>query len=914
VIGNALFWTAVALPALVTAALGAIAWRHRELPGARIYAVVMACEALWMSAYAGELAAPDLPFKIALDHVQFVGLLAAIPLFVRFSLAFTGHRLRHPRVVWTALILTSAALSALLVLNPLDLRAGAHLVPATPVPVLTYPFTTVDYVAFLFTYVSLVPMVVLLVRHGRRAGRLARAQNRAVALGMTVPLLSGLITRTGVTVGGHRDFSPFSFGIGHLLVSWGLLRHRLFTVVPVAREVVVEQLVDPVFVLDAEGHLLDVNPAGAGLLGRESTGSVVGRPAAEVLPDWLAPHVVASDGAHSADVQAPTATGGVWYNVTTTPLDAQRSSPGGRVLVLRDVTARVAAAAALSRARDDLEHHVDLRTAELRASNARLTAEIAERRRALAAHRESELRFRAIFDGAFQFTGLLDTAGRLLEVNQTALAFLRVTLTEVQGRYYWDTPWWRHSPEGQALLKDAVARAARGETVRYEVTNQSGDGAVHWVDFSIKPVFDDAGRVTLLIPEGRDVTARRHEEEQRRVLESQLAQAQKMESIGRLAGGIAHDINNLLTVVLGNVALLELEPPPSVAERDAGLRDIRRAGESAAALTQQLLAFSRKQHVAPRVLDLNVHVEKLRRMLTRLLGENITLDTRFATELRAVRLDAGQLDQIVVNLAVNARDAMPNGGHLRITTDNVRLDPDALPAEVTDAQGDWVRLTLEDDGVGIPEDVQAQIFEPFFTTKGPGEGTGLGLAIVHGIVHQHGGFVTVRSSPGQGTRFALHFPSTAPVDEVAPDVAPAPKGSAATETIVLVEDQVGVRRVATLSLEHLGYRVLDFASGSEALRALRDDPSPIDLLVTDVVMPGLSGPALADALQVLRPGTPVLFVSGYTHEALPRDLAASGAALLPKPFTPAALGLKVRELLAQRPPAPDPATPDHAMP
>ena len=388
---------------------------------------------------------------------------------------------------------------------------------------------------------------------------------------------------------------------------------------------------------------------------------------------------------------------------------------------------------------------------------------------------------------------------------------------------------------------------------------------------------------------------------EQRSLEEQLRQSQKMEGIGRLAGGIAHDFNNLLTAILGYAELMEAQLPDDEDLRSS-LHEIRIAGERAAALTRQLLAFSRRQVLQPRILDLNLVVSEMEKLLRRLIGEDVVLTTRLDPGLASVRADPGQLEQVLMNLAVNARDAMPGGGTLTIETRNAQLDAVFAAAHPCARVGRYVVLVVADTGTGMSAEVLSHAFEPFFTTKEQGKGTGLGLATAYGIVAQSDGFITIESAPGLGTTFRIHFPRVAGRASVSSSgnrQRVSPRGA---ETILLVEDEPGVRRLSRTILESLGYHVLEAASGEKALEVARAHVGEIHLVATDVIMPGMSGRVLWDRLRPLRPRTRVLFVSGYTDDAIaPHGVLESGTAFLQKPFTPHGLAEKVREALDASP-------------
>jgi two-component system cell cycle sensor histidine kinase/response regulator CckA len=390
------------------------------------------------------------------------------------------------------------------------------------------------------------------------------------------------------------------------------------------------------------------------------------------------------------------------------------------------------------------------------------------------------------------------------------------------------------------------------------------------------------GRHLLVL---RDVTERNE-------LEAKLRQAAKMEAVGRLAGGIAHDFNNLLTAILGCCELLrmELEQHPAAWE---DIEEIRRAAARAGTLTQQLLAFSRRQVLSPKVLDLNTEVEHIRRMLGRLIGEDIELITRLEPQLGRIRADPNQLEQILLNLAINARDAMPDGGTLVIETANA--EP---PEEWANPPAETVVLVVRDSGSGMDESVQRHIFEPFFTTKEMGKGTGLGLATVYGIVKQSEGYITVDSRPGQGATFKVFLPRVEGLAETAARTQALAASARGSETILLVEDEVSVRRLARRVLHGQGYTVIEAATGREALRLASEHPGRLHLLLTDVIMPGMSGPELAERLIREQAQLKVIYMSGYADEALGHHgILEDGVDFLQKPFSPQDLARRVRERL-----------------
>jgi PAS domain S-box-containing protein len=510
------------------------------------------------------------------------------------------------------------------------------------------------------------------------------------------------------------------------------------------------------------------------------------------------------------------------------------------------------------------------------------------RKRADAALAESEARYQSILQHVANAVVVSDPATGLAEYVNPAYE----RLFEQESAYVLRTPnaWLeRIHPDDLAAVTDARRRGAQGQDVAPLVFRlKRADGTIRWLRGRATPVRDAAGQVIRLVGISEDITELKRAEQQ-------FFEAQKMEAVGRLAGGVAHDFNNVLTAILGYVDVLGDSLSAGDARREE-VDEIRLAAQRAAGLTRQLLAFSRHQVLAPRVMAPNEVVGQLDRMLGRLIGEDIHRETSLSPDCGNILADAVQLEQVIINLAVNARDAMPRGGSLRISTANVTLlDHGTIPP------GDYVVIAVSDSGEGMSPETMNRVFEPFFTTKEKGKGTGLGLSTVYGIVKQFNGHIDLESVQGAGTTFRIYLPRVDVSPPPAPTVIerPQPEILTGSETILLAEDEAQLRRLYATLLSRLGYRVLETANAEEALAIGTEYLNAIDLVISDVVMPVMSGSDLASRLQALRPDLRVLLISGYTAEALtPHDLTQPGRSFLQKPFEPVDLARRVRTLLA----------------
>jgi two-component system, cell cycle sensor histidine kinase and response regulator CckA len=515
-------------------------------------------------------------------------------------------------------------------------------------------------------------------------------------------------------------------------------------------------------------------------------------------------------------------------------------------------------------------------------------ADITERHEAVEALRTAEARMRFALEAADVGIWDMDCTTGVLRWSETLERHYGVPPGTFPGTF--DAFVERIHPDDRASVLDTLGKAMTSGS-DFSVLNRSlwPDGTIRWLSGTGRVLLGEHGAPVRAVGISLDVT-------ERRSLEEQYQQAQKMEAVGRLAGGVAHDFNNLLTVILGYCELMLPEFKPGDPHQ-TDIEEIQKAGTRAAGLTRQLLAFSRKQIIEPKLLDLNLIATEMQSMLERLIGEDVKIVLTLRPELAPVRADRGQIEQVVMNLAVNARDAMPKGGTLTIETANVVLDEHYAKMHRTVKPGVHVALTVTDTGTGMTPAVRARLFEPFFTTKEVGKGTGLGMATVYGIVTRSGGSIGVYTEVGKGTSFEVYFPRAAGAHAVVDAPAPKTRPHLGTQTVLVVEDEEGLRELARKLLQKQGYTVLLAANADEALRLFEANLS-IDVLLTDVVMPGASGPELTRKLAEQRPALRVIYMSGYTEDAIVQHgILEPGIAFLNKPFNSETLGAKIRDVL-----------------
>jgi two-component system cell cycle sensor histidine kinase/response regulator CckA len=829
-----------AVSAVILAALGLYVLRRRTF-AAKAGAVLALATAEWALGNALELGSANFPAKVFWDKMQYLGLVIVPVAWLVYVLLYTEHRRWLTRRNLVLLCIVPFVTLILVFTNEAhglmwrNVRFRGDMSVTTLIKDRGIGF----WVFVAYAYILLLLGALRLVRLLVRARWLRRWQAFALLMATGLPWMAHMLDTFGLMHPMVTGIIPIALVIAGIVGVWGVFGLRLGNIVPVAREVVIEGMSDGVVVLDAQGVILDLNPAAQRLVGCTASEGI-GRPVAEVWSDWedCVKHI-----RDRGEVVLQEGSVRRVYDVRISPFSDWRDQPVGQVVVLHDITDHKLAEDALRKA---------------------------EQAKAL------------LLDSISEFVTYQDKDLRIVWTNRAVAESADLSLAKLVGHRCYQT-WQRRDVPCEEC--PALKAMDTGQPQQAKLTTP--DGKV----FSVRgyPVRDESGEIVGAVEVASDISERED-------LEQQFRQAQKMEAVGRLAGGVAHDFNNLLTAITGYADLLLCDPGITDAMQ-ADLTEIANAADRAATLTRQLLAFARKQVLQPRVLDLNALVGDLAKMIRRLIGEDIELTMMLDPALKSVEADPGQIEQVIMNLAVNARDAMPQGGELVIGTANVELDRAQASQRLGIEPGPYVMLSIRDTGMGMDAETLGHLFEPFFTTKGQGKGTGLGLSTVFGIVRQHKGAILPRSEPGRGTTFEVYLPRVETDEGSIVDAASSelPGGS---ETVLLAEDEDAVRALAHAVLQRHGYTVLEAANGAEAIATCEQHAGPIHLLLTDVIMPGMSGCELADRLARLYPEAKVLYMSGHTDDTIAsHGILDPGVAFLQKPFAPSALARRVREVL-----------------
>jgi two-component system cell cycle sensor histidine kinase/response regulator CckA len=830
------------LSTVVLTAVGVYVLRHRRTPASRAGAALALATAGWALGNALELGSPTFPAKVFWDKMQYLCLVVLPVAWLVYVLVFTERKWWLTRRNLLLLCILPFVVLLLVFTNEAHGLMWRNARPGSGAPItMLIKDRGIGFWAFVvYAYALLLSGTVLLGRLLVRAQRLRRWQAAALLVAMCLPWLASTLDTFGLIPSSLSGALPLALFASGAVAVWNLFGLRLGNIVPVAREVVIESISDGVIVVDAEDNILDLNAAAERLIGH-TTSEAGGRPVEQVWSGWRDGAASIHDGGEIVLCEE-----GVRriYDVRVSPLSDWRDLPAGRAIVLHDITDHKLAEDALRRA---------------------------EREKAL------------LLDSISEFVTYQGRDLCIVWTNRAAAEFVGDEPADLVGRPCYKAFQHRDGP------------CAECPVVRAMNTGQPQDAKMAMPDGRVLrvrgyPVRDASGEIVGAVEVASDISDREE-------LEQQFLQAQKMEAIGQLAGGVAHDFNNLLTAITGYTDLLLCHANVTEEMRD-DLKEIENAAERAATLTRQLLAFARRQMLRPKVLDLNVLVSDLTKMLGRLIGEDIKLTMELDPALGPVEADPGQIEQVIMNLVVNARDAMRDGGELVIRTSNVDVCEVEASQRLGVQPGPCVMLAISDTGVGMDAETLSHLFEPFFTTKGHGKGTGLGLSAVFGIVKQHGGSILPRSRPGWGTTFEIYLPRVVQKQDLPGTDDTAAETQQGSETVLLAEDENAVRALAQAVLQRQGYTVLEAESGAQAIAACEGHLGPIHLVLTDVVMPGMSGCELADHLLRRYPEAKVLYMSGHADDTIARHgILNRDVPFLQKPFAPSALARKVREVL-----------------
>jgi PAS domain S-box-containing protein len=885
-------------------------WRRRPASGKVLFILLMLAVSEWSLGYFFELGSAGLQNKILWAKIKYLGVVS-VPLFwFFFTLEYTrkkeGLKIRHIALLaiipsltllltWTNehhhLIWSS---NALISSGNLSIRISTH--------------GAWFWIHAAYSYLLLFFGTFQMIKDLFGFPHLYRRQIGALFAGILAPWVGNALYIYRLTPIPYLDLTPFAFTVTGIAFAWSMLRYRLFDIIPSAHITVFENMKDAVIVLDIHHRILDFNPSAKKLFNYSSS-QVIGKPLNTIFPEGtqsLESNLTAAEFRTEILIEKEKR----HFDLCLSPLYDKHCYMTGRLMTLRDITERKQAEEFLKHAHDKLEMQVHLRTLDLLETNEKLKQEIQERERAEQALKDSLMfigrakrEWESTVDSLPQCIFLLDQQGKILRTNRTIEKWKIGQVKQVKGKEVHELihP---NCTDSTCYLKpfwsDAWKGVVQGNSSEHEAEDPVIDRYLH---FHIQPITAQTAREgektdSFAIAIVNDITERKQAEREISALEEQLRQAQKIEAIGRFTGGIAHDFNNLLTPIIGYTQMTMAMLSPHDPMRD-DLQEIKKAAERASTLIRQLMTFSRRKLQKPQTVSLNSILIDLDKMIRRLIGEHIEFITLLGKDLGTVKVDPGLFEQVLVNLMVNARDAMPNGGKLIVETSNIAFSEDYIQKHSGITPGQYVMCAVSDTGIGMTKEVKTHLFEPFFTTKEQGQGTGLGLSTVYGIVKQSNGHILVYSEPNQGTTFKVYLPRVWEEVTSLPrrdETGYMPRGN---EIVLLVEDEPLVRTFASRILSEQGYHVLEAVDGLEALKTAKEHSGgQIHLLLTDVVMPKMGGKELADQIINLVQGIKILFTSGYTDNlAIQRGLLNPDIAFLEKPFTPFGLTRKVREVL-----------------
>ncbi len=880
----------------VSISIGFYAWQRREVNGAKSFSAVVFSTSIYTFFYMCELVSHRLEWKIFWDNFQFIPtFIFPIGLFA-FALQYSGLKLKQSKNIWRVIVFLPIAFILLIFTDNFHklIRPSSKLILGEPFSALEYPFTPVFWFMTMYVYIIVITGLLILIVKFFRSKSVYRTQVLIITMGAAVPLIGTFLTALEINFGFHRDTAPFTFTIFNMIVAWGLLRFRLFDVVHMARDTVIESLNDSVIIIDPSNRVVDFNSSAKERFNIIAT-VAIGLPVDQVFSKWPDLYNIINMKKSQQDICLVINSNPMILDTSITPIHDQRGTFKGHTIIVRDITQKKYMEEQLETHRNHLEDLVKAATSDLELTNERLLKEIKERIHAEKALMNSESRFRSLFDSNPNSVILSDFEGTILEMNRTFLKMTGYSSEELMNTQITKLTHEKYHDEILQAIKLTKSGIVQDEPLEIEILNKNGS----LVPVMIKGwlVTDQESKPVALGSFIKDITKEKMFDAEKTALLKQLQQTQKMEAIGTLAGGIAHDFNNILAGIIGytELSLLEVQKNEKLTNN---LSRVFEAAGRAKELVQQILSFSRRESGSLRKLSLTPVIKEAVHFVRSIFPSTITVMESYQVDLDTIKADETQIHQVITNLCTNSYHAMQEtSGTLSILLENTYLESPRKYLTMIAFPGNYAKITIADSGPGIPEDIKERIFEPYFTTKDTGEGTGLGLSVTLGIVKSHNGLIELKSNTGKGAEFTIYLPITSQeeLESIDADGAETPGNN---EQILVVDDEIFFIDIVAQHLKSLGYQVKSNQSSLRALEIFRKDPTGFDLIISDQIMPEMTGVQFVSEIRKLNLDIPVILCTGYSEVVTEQTAKHYGISkFLMKPITRKALSKAVHYVL-----------------